>query len=99
MTAPEGAIHTGNYGETIRFEDGIYDLGAVADDTLFYLREELERYQACTTFYYTSHHRDEDAEALEFIEDEIYWRYRNYGSLDEDLGDRAVRCGLGCCYD
>lgn len=84
------------YGETMRFEDGVYDLGAVCDETLFWLREEMESNLARPQYYSFPQQRDEDQENLENIEDEIYWRFRTGGSLDEDL-DNAWRCGLGCC--
>lgn len=90
-------IQLSTYGETMRFEDGIYDLGAVCDETLFWLREEMERNLAYPGFYYCSQHREEDEQNLENIEDEIYWRFRTGGSLDDDLGDSAWRCGIGCC--
>lgn len=83
-------------GETIRFEDGIYDLGAVCDETLLWLREEFETNLARPGFYYWTHDRDRDEESLEMIEHEIYWRFRTGGSLDEDL-DNAWSCGIGCC--
>jgi hypothetical protein len=84
------------YGETMRFEDGVYDLGGVCDETLFWLREEMESNLASPQYYSFLQQRDEDQESLENIEDEIYWRFRNGGSLDEDL-DNSWWCGLGCC--
>lgn len=86
-----------SYGETMRFEDGIYDLGAVCDETLFWLREEVEGNLARPQYYSFVQQRDEDQENLENIEDEIYWRFRNGSSLDEDL-ENSWRCGIGCCY-
>ena len=84
------------YGEIMHFEDGGYDLGAVSDETLFWLRDEMETALARPGYYYCRQHRDEDEQNLANIEDEIYWRYRNYGSLDEDLEDSWF-CRLGCC--
>lgn len=87
-----------SYGETMRFEDGVYDLGAVCDETLFWLREEMESNLARPQYYSFPHQLDEDKENAENIDDEIYWRFRTGGSLDEDLPD-AWRCGIGCCND
>jgi hypothetical protein len=86
------------YGERIRYEDSIIDVGAVADEDLFYLREQIQRQLDTPGFHDWPYTRDADEEAIQFIEDEIYWRWRNYGSLDEDLPN-AYRCGIGCCYD
>lgn len=85
------------YGETIRYEDGIIDLGAVADQTLFDLREEIEGWLAKGD-YYVAEARRQDEDALENIEWEIYWRFRHAESYDEDIAD-AYHCGLGCCSD
>lgn len=87
-----------SYGETIRHEDSIIDLGGVCDEDLFYLRDEYERYLATPGFHSTGYSRDCDVENLEHIEDEIYYRFRTGGSLDEDLPG-AYRCGIGCCND
>lgn len=85
-------------GETIRHDDSVIDLGAVADEGLFGLREEIEKRLATPGFYTWSHHREEDAEYVELIDLEIYWRFRAGISLDEDE-EGAYRCGIGCCQD
>lgn len=85
-----------SYGEIIHHDDVIIDLGAVADEDLFSLQEEIEHRQNTPNFYTFAHTRDDDKEALGFIADEIYWRFRTGSSLDEDL-DGAYRCALGCC--
>lgn len=85
-------------GDTIRHDDSIIDLGAVADEGLFYLLEETERRLATPGWHDFPYTRDEDEEAVDLIETEIYWRFRTATGLDDDL-DGAYRCGLGCCIE
>ena len=94
------AVVSKYYGETIRHEDSIIDLGAVADATLFSLREELEQNLATPgyTYYYVDQARWSDEQDLELVEWEIYYRFRHAESFDEDIAD-AYHCGLGCCGD
>lgn len=84
-----------NYGETIRYEDGVIDLGAVSDDYLAYLHDEFTAYLKHP--YGIAYERECDEEALDSIEWEIAYRLKHGEVIPEDL-DGSWRCALPGCY-
>lgn len=83
------------YGETIRYEDGIIDLGAVSDETLASLHEEIAGH--LSTAYAIPYERECDEESLDSIEWEIAYRLKHGEFIPEDL-EGSWRCALPGCY-
>ena len=83
-----------SYGEVIQVDDGNIDLGAVSDESLVGLFEDIA--QRLTAPYGIAYERQVDQESLEKIEWELDYRLRHNESLKDDL-EGYWSCALGCC--